>query len=286
VGFVDLLPDSDRQIRQHLLQMGLINGNKCKAEFALSTILARKYLNSQPKPVILDVASNQIGRRSFPFLTTDFLNNNFLSGNFLIAQLGGYQASGFDDQGSQIMLNYRSSFSPDNVTESSIKYAIQSKSIQEIFDLDAKQLNELISNKIILIGKTDINAEKISTPYGEINKVFLHAQMTSQLVNAGLENRPLIWACPFLGEFIIIFVISAFQISFVLIASRRFITIVPFVLIYYGMSVYISYTIAVLSLSVFGFWFPLTPLLWTLFCVDILAILYLLTIPRCKRLGD
>ena len=63
---------------------------------------------------------------------------------------------------------------------------------------------ELIRDRIVLIGYTDFsdrNSDAFNTPYGDsVPGVYLHGQMISQLVNAVLEDRPLMRWWPFLGE--------------------------------------------------------------------------------------
>ena len=63
---------------------------------------------------------------------------------------------------------------------------------------------EMIRDRIVLIGYTDFsdrNSDDFNTPYGDsIPGVYLHGQMISQLINAALEERPLIRWWPFLGE--------------------------------------------------------------------------------------
>ena len=63
---------------------------------------------------------------------------------------------------------------------------------------------ELIRGRIVLIGYTDFsdrNSDDFNTPYGDsIPGVYLHGQMISQLVNAVLEDRPLLRWWSFLGE--------------------------------------------------------------------------------------
>jgi CHASE2 domain-containing sensor protein len=74
--------------------------------------------------------------------------------------------------------------------------------------LDNQVAPELIRDRIILIGytdPTDRNADQWNTPYGPMPGVMLQGQMTSQLMSAALDGRPLTWWWPLAGEMIWIF---------------------------------------------------------------------------------
>jgi CHASE2 domain-containing sensor protein len=200
VGFADTIADGDGTMRRHLLSMDAQPGN-CSMSYALSTMLAYQYLQAQPKSIDLKIQphSLQLGNHQFDFFGS---------------HRGGYQR--IDDRGYQLLLNYRFSGSLTN--------AIPSTSLAEIFTLSDRQLQQLIENKIILIGTTDNRYKDIAkTPYSVQNDnrcpeyegyecipgVFLQAQMTSQLINAALENRPLLWAAPFWVDASIVLICSS-----------------------------------------------------------------------------
>ncbi|MEO1404800.1 MAG: CHASE2 domain-containing protein, partial [Cyanobacteria bacterium J06635_1] len=82
------------------------------------------------------------------------------------------------------------------------------KDFAQRVSLDALLRNEvspeLIRDRIVLIGYTDFsdrNSDDFNTPYKDsIPGVYLHGQMISQLINAALEDRPLIRWWPIWGE--------------------------------------------------------------------------------------
>jgi CHASE2 domain-containing sensor protein len=247
-GFGDTLADTDGTMRRHLLSMDAQPG-ACSTPYALSTMLAYAYLKDRPKPIELKIAPNslQIGTKHF---------------NFLNAHTGGYQQ--FEDRGYQIPLNYRST--------GSLTDAIPSISLQKIFTLPDRELTQLIENKLVLIGTTDSRYKDISkTPYAArdssqcrehegyqcIPGVFLQAQMTSQLVNAALKNRPLFWAHPFWIDGSIVLLCSTIGGLLVwAICDRHWL-----ILAIGSGIVMILYSSSVALLAISGYWFPLVPAL-------------------------
>jgi CHASE2 domain-containing sensor protein/uncharacterized protein YciU (UPF0263 family) len=247
-GFGDTLADADGTMRRQLLSMDAQTG-ACRTPYALSTMLAYAYLQDRSQPIELKIHPNslQLGTNHFDFLT---------------AHTGGYQQ--FDDRGYQIPLNYRST--------GSLTDAIPSISLQKIFTLPDRELKQLIENKIVLIGTTDSRYKDISkTPYAAqsenqcrehegyqcIPGVFLQAQMTSQLVNAALANRPLFWAYPFWIDSSIILLFSTIGGLLVWALRTR-----HWVLL--GLSSGIVIIIcggSVVLLTISGYWFPLVPTL-------------------------
>jgi CHASE2 domain-containing sensor protein len=179
VGFGDISRDSDKIVRRHLLSMDF-NSGFCSQPYALSALLVNQYFEGPKHKLQLD--SGQFGQKHL----------NFLSNN-----MGGYWKldpdSKKEDYGHQVMLNYR--------FNSSLRDGVNSSSIKDIFKLPPQELESKIKNHIVLIGTTNGYYPDVhETPYGTIPGVFLQAQMTSQLLNAALHDRPLIWAYPFWGE--------------------------------------------------------------------------------------
>ncbi|HEY9669736.1 MAG TPA: CHASE2 domain-containing protein, partial [Coleofasciculaceae cyanobacterium] len=69
--------------------------------------------------------------------------------------------------------------------------------------LENKVSGEVIRDRIVLIGftaLTDTKTDTRHTPYGEMLGVVLQGQITSQLISAVLDNRPLIWWWSIWGE--------------------------------------------------------------------------------------
>uniref|UniRef100_UPI00286D7EA5 CHASE2 domain-containing protein n=1 Tax=Chamaesiphon sp. VAR_48_metabat_403 TaxID=2964700 RepID=UPI00286D7EA5 len=246
-GFGDTLADADGTMRRHLLSMDAQPG-ACSTPYALSTMLAYAYLQDRPQPIELKIQPQglQLGKKHF---------------NWLDARTGGYQQ--FDDRGYQMLLNYRST--------GSISDAIPSISLQKILTLPDRELKQLVENKIVLIGTTDSRYKDIAkTPYAArsdnrcpeyegsqcIPGVFLQAQMTSQLVNAALENRPLLWAFPFWVDSSIILICSIAGSLLAWVVRNRWLLVVwsgGIAILLCGSSV------ALLTIS--GYWFPIVPAL-------------------------
>jgi CHASE2 domain-containing sensor protein len=198
-GFGDTIADDDRTMRRHLLSIETRPEALCNIPFALSVTLANQYLDS--KGIKLEITSTvlHIGKNQYSFLTK---------------HTGGFQQ--FDDRGYQILLNYR--------VNNSVIDALPSLSLKEVLEMPTEKLKQRVKDKLILIGTTDKTYGDITkTPYQPENSdrchdefnaqcisgLFLQAQMTSQLISAGLENRPLIWAFPFWADGLIVLLLSA-----------------------------------------------------------------------------
>ena len=169
VGFSDQVLDNDRKIRRALLS---VVGDNKETKYSLGTKLALNYLQS--KNIILepiDSDSYRLGKAIFK----RFDGNN-----------GGY--IGVDAGGYQILLNFWGTEANFN------RY-----SLTEVLNNDFNPQD--INDRIILIGST---AESIKdffyTPYSnswfrypqKIPGVFIHANVTSQIVSAAIDNRPLL----------------------------------------------------------------------------------------------
>jgi CHASE2 domain-containing sensor protein len=244
-GFSDTIADADGTMRRHLLAMDAQPG-ACNAPYALSTMLASAYLQNRQQPIELKIQADrlQLGTKNY---------------NFLTAHTGGYQQ--VDDRGYQILLNYRAS--------SSISEAIPSISLQKILALPDRELKQLIANKIILIGTTDSRYKDIvKTSYAPqsdnrcpeyegsqcIPGVFLQAQMTSQIVNAALENRPLFWGSPLWFDISIVMCLSTIS-ALLGLRIRRW-----QLLLLTGCGTIVLLSVgSIWSIVNFGWWFPLIP---------------------------
>jgi CHASE2 domain-containing sensor protein len=176
VAFSDVVIDPDTVIRRHLLAMTPSPSSRCVAPYALSTQLALRYLDSKGIPLQYPNPQTwQLGPLMFHPLT---------------AHTGGYQR--LDDRGHQILLNYRSLRSPEQ--------GIAQVTLGQIL---AGQINpNAIKDRIVLIGTiAEGTHDYWITPYHTaggykqtIPGVLLQAQMTSQLLSAVLDGRPLIWS--------------------------------------------------------------------------------------------
>jgi CHASE2 domain-containing sensor protein len=182
LAFSDLALDSDRVVRRHLLGMTPAPSSRCVAPYALSVQLALRYLDAEKISLKYPNADTwQFGKLSFHPLRT---------------HTGGYQ--NVDDRGHQILLNYRSSQSPDR--------GIRQVTLGQV--LRGEVNRDAIHDRVVLIGTI---VEGIHdywlTPYHTLQGgkqaipgVVLQAQMTSQLLSAVLNKRPLLWAWTFWSE--------------------------------------------------------------------------------------
>lgn len=176
LGFSDLVLDSDKIIRRHLLALTPPPSSQCMTRYALSVQLALRYLYVEK--VFL----------SYP--NSDAWQLGDLNFHLLKAHTGGYQM--LDDRGHQILLNYRSLRSPDQ--------GIRQVTLGQILRGEVNQ--DAIRDRIVLIGTIaegshDNWLTPFHTPEGNqqaIPGVILQAQMTSQLLSAVLDRRPLLWA--------------------------------------------------------------------------------------------
>jgi CHASE2 domain-containing sensor protein len=114
----------------------------------------------------------------------------------LEAHTGGYQQ--LDAWGHQVLLNYRSHRSPQNIAPQVTLTQVLKGQINP----------NLVKDKIVLIGVTATSLKDyFPTPYSagqELNEqmpgVIVQAQMVSQILSAVLENRPLLWVWPMWRE--------------------------------------------------------------------------------------
>jgi len=174
VGFSDFVPDPDKIVRRHLLEMSLEGRQpSCLVPYAFSFRLAASYLGTEP--VISSTAYTLKGVTLTP----------------IEAITGGYQ--GIDAAGHQILLNYRSvQGSPRNIAET--------VSLQNFLNRDVPF--RTLKDRIVLIGVTAPDkGDDWRTPYQEeIPGVIIQAQMTSQLLSAVAKERSLLWVFPQLIE--------------------------------------------------------------------------------------
>ena len=179
LGFSDVLLDSDRVVRRHYLALEPPPSSLCAARYALSVQLALRYLAA--KGITLEYLPNDVwklGKLTFAPLE---------------AHSGGYQK--FDSSGNQILLNYRATPTPIDITPR--------VTLKEV--LDGRIGADLFKDRIVLIGTTAPSfRDSLSIPYptdrgeiGSIPGVVVQAQMVSQLIAAAIDGRPLIHSSPF-----------------------------------------------------------------------------------------
>ncbi|MEH1901093.1 MAG: CHASE2 domain-containing protein [Nostoc sp.] len=191
LGFSDIVIDSDHVVRRHLLALTPSPSSPCSAPYALSVQLALRYLYT--KGIQLQFTPDgawQLGKVTFKPIE---------------AHGGGYQ--GIDAFGHQILLNYRSSGSPDAIPSAGFANALHITLGQV---LTGKLNANAVKDRIVIIGTTaetfgDYWLTPYTTPQGKLQAipgVFLQAEMVSQLLSAALDGKPLLWTWPLSGEII------------------------------------------------------------------------------------
>jgi CHASE2 domain-containing sensor protein len=146
--------------------------SRCTTPYSLSFQLAFQYLHEVGiQPLIV----NENHHWQFGEVVFQPLPNRF----------GAYQ--NLDGLSNQIAIHYRSAPPGQRV------------SLQTILAGDFQP--EWITDRLVLIGYSATVAEDtFDTPYGKMAGIWIHAHMTSQMLSAVLDERPLIWAFPLWGD--------------------------------------------------------------------------------------
>lgn len=191
VGFANFVDDGGMYLRRQYLIAGN-DPDYCDTEESFSLVLARRYLEAQGKPYTpTDFDAEPVPPIKFGNTVIPPLFGNGSGYRDLKDHLDNYDLGGY-----QIMLNYRTyQGSPDEFAP-----VVSLKDVLEN-EIPAEQFRD----RIVLIGiydKADRNADYWDTPFGEVPGVVLQAQMVSQLINATLANRPLIWWMPLWAEMV------------------------------------------------------------------------------------
>jgi CHASE2 domain-containing sensor protein len=194
LGFSDIIKDSDGILRRHLIAIQPVPTSPCTTPYALSAQLAFQYLAKEGFTAKYTATGElQLGNVIFkrlPAPRKESLTNAFFE--YLQAHRGAYQQ--VDAWGYQILLNYRSHRSPEELAPTVTLKQVLAGEIDPA----------TVSDRIVLIGVTAPSAnDLLSTPYstgGETHHqmpgVIAQAQMVSQILSAVLEGRPLlsVWA--------------------------------------------------------------------------------------------
>jgi CHASE2 domain-containing sensor protein len=176
IGFSDLIPDSDGIVRRHLIQMKPEEASPCQSELAFSTVLSLRYLE---RIKVIPIIPEEQSRLQLD--STIFQKLQAPVGVYQKADTGGYQA----------LLRYR--------PYHNLKHITPSVTLLQV--LGANKINlEKIKGKVVLIGYDD---DLHATPYSlegfperKTPGVFIHAQMTSQVISAVLDGRALLQFLP------------------------------------------------------------------------------------------
>ncbi len=175
IAFTDFIADTGSVVRRALLFQEPLEESKCNIKYSFASALAVDYLAKQG-------------------IKHGFKNNDFYIGDLFIHRL--QQKSGsytkLDKNGFQIIVNYRKP----------LRNFAETVTLTDV--LTNKVNPNLIKDRLVFIGITarTMNS-RFSTPHNvsdegsmTVPAVFIHAQITSQLISAVLDGRPLIWYFP------------------------------------------------------------------------------------------
>jgi CHASE2 domain-containing sensor protein len=179
IGFADVFSDADGALRRSLLDIVLpeTESNEAEYKFSLALLLAEAYLAEEGIAI-------ENGRRDPNAIRFDTVEIPYLQPNS-----GGYVNA--DTDGNQTLIHYRSGDVP-----------FRQVSMTDV--LSGNVPEDWIRDRIILIGSTAIslgdlklapalaNDDNAGLTYG----VKIHAHITSQIISAVLDDRPLLntWA--------------------------------------------------------------------------------------------
>jgi len=181
LSFSDFPVDPDGVIRRQLLGMAKDEKSFCQTETSFSFRIAQLYL----------AAKSIQSKRT--------LEGDLQIGNVVFKKLqphtGGYHQ--LDALGFQVLLNYRSA-------DSVAKQVTLTEILSNVIDAE---LPNLVKGRIVLIGTTaESFKDSFPTSYRASQRsqkmpgVMIQAHMVSQIINAVLEQRPLLWWWPSWGE--------------------------------------------------------------------------------------
>jgi len=165
IGFSDMVIDPDRVVRRHLISMSA--GDNCKASHAFSLQVVEQYLQAAGLTPIKRLSD---GRQQIE----DFILERFEYNS------GGYQLPPTWANGYQVLLNYRHK-SP--------------KSVPLRLFLETPSEWWLHSGSVVLIGVKQAWQDQHRTPLKRtrIPGIEIHAHMISQLLDAALEGKGILW---------------------------------------------------------------------------------------------
>ncbi|WP_287296173.1 CHASE2 domain-containing protein [Moorena sp. SIO2C4] len=245
LGFSNIMADPDGIIRRHLVFMHPYHDDPCATDHSFSARVALHYL-AQDRIKAKTIAMNKI-RLGKTVLTE------------LSANAGGYHNR--DYRGFQVLLNYR-------------KTVARRVTVTEV--LEGKVKPEWVKDKIVLIGITARIAKDyhltpysaLEWPYQEMPGVILQAQMVSQMISAGLGERPLLSVWSVWGD---LFWVWAWSIIGATIAWRygR--------ILYWGLATVTATGVLYLlcfGLFTLGVWVPLVPSALALVATSVIVVVY------------
>ncbi|MGG6293993.1 CHASE2 domain-containing protein [Leptolyngbya sp. AN02str] len=181
VGFSDFVVDQDGVLRRQLVSMRVTRQDPnapCVVPYAFAAQVAFRYLaNEGIRPQLTELTVNA--------KATDAIAFNEVVLPPVLSWMGPYQQ--FDDRGYQLLLNYRNHREP-----------FSQASLTDV--LTGAVNPDVIRDRIVLIGVTANSSNDYwQTPvsHAPMPGVVVQAHMTSQLISATLDQRPLLWMWPF-----------------------------------------------------------------------------------------
>ena len=241
VGFTDLILDGDGRVRRALLSIS--------DKRSLGTRLALHYLHERNIRLIpLDDKNHRYGLGQATFERLD-------------RRSGGYTKT--DVRGYQILLNYWGTSA--NFEQYSLIDVLQDR-------VNA----EAIRDRLVIIGSTAESIEDtFYTPYSngwfrrppEMPGVFIHANVTSQIINAAMGRSPLLHTLSKFGEFLIILFVGIIGV----ITSWRSRSSIAIAV--GACAISIISIVACYRAFLLGWWLPLLPALLILIAIVVAAII-------------
>jgi CHASE2 domain-containing sensor protein len=231
-GFTDAIHDPDGIVRRQILMMAQEPSSPCETPHSLSLQLAARYLFYE---------------NITPELTEDYIKFGTKVIKRLKSGRSGVYQQGTDLGGFQILINYRNAYSPRI-------------SLADV--LNGQISPDLVKDKIILIGVTaNSSSDAWSTPYSggqqyyqRIPGVLIQAEMTSQILSAALDKRPILWILPYWGDILWIFGWSL-AASLIVCRNRSFVSKSCIIIA----TVFILYGVCLVKIFVPGLWVPFIP---------------------------
>ncbi|MBF2026435.1 MAG: CHASE2 domain-containing protein [Oscillatoriales cyanobacterium C42_A2020_001] len=231
-GFNNVLLDSDRVLRRHLLAVSA--ASPCENKFAFNLQLALRYLEHEG--ILIQATPD------------DYLQLGSVVFKAIEPNTSAYHHLNAD--GHQVMLNYRDT-----------RQVAETASLQAVLRNDFD--TSILRNRIVLIGTTDQSFGDTNwhTPYSTnqetiqtIAGVEVQAHMVSQILSAVLDQRPLIRWLPTSLE---VLWITAWAIAGGLLAYS--LRSLPRWLLASGIVVMLLYGSCLIVLTAAGGWLPLVP---------------------------
>ncbi|MGL5063039.1 MAG: CHASE2 domain-containing protein [Microcoleus sp.] len=248
LGFSDVVADADGILRRHLLFMQPHSSDPCATEHSLSARAAFHYLAAKGiMPESLPGDKMRLGKAIFEPIH---------------GSMGPYH--NLDDRGFQIMLNYRSSQNFLRVRLTEI--------------LAGKVERNSIANRIVFIGVTAPTSSRDDfltpysageLPYKKMPGVLIQAQMSSQILSAVLDGRPLLKIAPQWVQILWILGWTAVS-SAIAIFSRRKLHAMLWGLAAGGILFWACWL-----LLVWGWWMPLVPSVLAMVIAGLSAIVFI-----------